>query len=81
MNPDHLFVGSSKENFDDKVSKGRQARGINHGMSKLDDEKVREIRELYCTGMFTHKELADRYNVTEPLIFMVIHKKIWRHVL
>jgi hypothetical protein len=34
VNPDHLFLGTPKENYDDAVSKGRIIKGWNKGIYK-----------------------------------------------
>ena len=34
VNPKHLFLGTHKDNSDDKVAKGRQAKGIGNGQYK-----------------------------------------------
>ncbi len=34
VNPDHLFLGTAKDNENDKVNKGRQAKGERNGNSK-----------------------------------------------
>lgn len=43
VNPDHLFSGTRKENMEDAVSKGRQAKGFDLPHTKLSDEDKAEI--------------------------------------
>lgn len=50
------------------------------GGSKLDDDKVREIRRLFAVGGFTHTGLAITYQVSRTLIGQIIRRKIWKHV-
>ena len=38
VNPDHLFLGTRKENMEDAVSKGRQAKGFDLPHTKLSDQ-------------------------------------------
>ena len=47
--------------------------------SKLTLEKANEIRELYKTGKYTRKQLAEIYNVSRALIGMIINNKIWKN--
>lgn len=55
--------------------------GENHGMSKLTDELVLEIREKYKpNGEYSSYKLAEEYNVSRVLINKVVRKKIWSHV-
>lgn len=47
VNPSHLFLGTARDNSDDKVYKNRQPRGETNGRCKLSDEQVAEIRRRY----------------------------------
>jgi hypothetical protein len=55
-------------------------RGTDFPQSKLDEDKVREIRRLYATGNYTQKQLAEMFGVTQHLICLIIHRKAWAHV-
>lgn len=59
VNPEHLFLGTSQDNMDDMVRKGRQgdrgkhgnhARGDSHGRARLTLEQVEKLRELHKKG-------------------------------
>ncbi len=73
VNPQHLFLGTHKQNVEDKVRKGRQAIGMNHGRSKLNWDIVKEIRasEESQIGM------SRRYNVSPKAIRNVLNNKNW----
>ena len=74
---DHLFLGTNRENVDDKMQKGRQLRGSAHGKSKLDEAAVAEIR---YSGL-PARELADRYGVHRNHIYNVRSDLTrWAHV-
>jgi len=45
VNPEHLYAGTSRDNERDAIDRGRIARRETHGMHKLTDEEVREIRK------------------------------------
>ena len=45
VNPKHLWLGTNKQNHDDKNAKLRQNHGIRHGSCKLTEEQVYEIRD------------------------------------
>lgn len=54
-------------------------RGEKHGMSKLRDQDVRDIREFVAAGQ-SHYAIAVQFGVTRPLIGMIANRKIWRHL-
>lgn len=77
INPMHLSVGTQIDNVGDMVSKGRNAKGINQGSSKLTDEIVLEI--FLCDENYS--KIARKYSVHFSLVSLIKKKKIWAHVL
>lgn len=55
-----------------------QPRGQKHGMSKLTEDQVRQIRAL--RGTATLAELAQRFGVAKPTVHHVVTRKTWKHV-
>ena len=53
-------------------------KGSKHGMSKLTEREVLEIRKIGRSK--TLKEIAKIYNVNMSLISLVLLNKIWKHV-
>lgn len=76
VNPDHLFLGTNKDNMIDMVSKGRQSRGEKNGMSKLTKEQVHKIRSIEGTNV----SIAKIYGVTDVLISQIKKRQIWKHI-
>lgn len=62
------------------LAKRRAHLGIAHGQAKLNDEAVREIRQLYATGDVTQRELARRYGISQGTIGKILLRKIWTHI-
>ena len=54
-------------------------RGTKHGMSKLTDDKVREIRKLRKEGQ-TLWAIADRYGITAANVDYITKGLTWAHV-
>ena len=83
VNPKHLIVATQKDNMIDMSKKGRshsnQARGINSGRHKLNEEEVIEIRRLHSLGQ-TQKSLAKQYNLNTASIFDIVHRIHWKHI-
>jgi hypothetical protein len=65
VNPRHLFLGTHQDNMDDLKNKGyrQPARGEHTGSAKLTYDKVRQIKELYKTGKYSHRKLAKMFGV------------------
>ena len=76
VNPDHLFVGSHRDNMDDMAGKGRAPRGERSGNAKLTAGQVAEIRESDLTA----PPLARRFGVSETTIRAIRSKKLWGHL-
>lgn len=80
VNPEHLFLGTHRENSADMVRKGRNhtppTAGEQHGEAKLTDDAVREIRRSSLTG----RALAAQFGVSESAISLVRRGKAWTHI-
>ncbi len=50
-------------------------QGGKHGLGKLSIKEVLEIRELYSTGTYTHKELAEMYSVSVNTTRRVVRRE------
>jgi len=77
VNPYHLFLGTHKDNQVDAAKKGRMAKGEDNGKSKLTEEEVLEIREMYSEGDWTQQEIADAFDVSNATIYKILKGKTW----
>lgn len=78
-NPDHLFLGTSKDNSNDCVTKGRQARGVWNANAKINDHMVCTIREMYKKGK-TQQEIANTFGLFQTTISRIVRGVAWKHV-
>lgn len=74
VNPAHLSLGTTQDNSDDCVQKGRSRRGALSATVKLTDLQVSEIRALYvrncrCLG---GNALAKKFSVTQATISLIV---------
>jgi hypothetical protein len=77
-NPDHLEVGTRKENMQDMVRTGRSQTGVKNYHSKLTEDDVLSMRAQ--RSMFLLRELAEMYGVDQALVSMVVNRKVWKHI-
>lgn len=80
VNPFHLFLGTHLDNARDKVAKGRQPKGENHGRAKLTDERVLAIRERYYRGDVGQEQLASDNGVSINTIARIVNHRNWTHL-
>lgn len=94
VRPDHLKLGTHQDNMDDKVRKGRQAKGMNtsvylypehrargerSGQANLSDIKVLAIRAEYANG-HSMSGIARQFAVSVGCINFVVKRKTWKHI-
>ena len=88
VNPEHLFLGTQKDNSEDCVKKGRHSstvhkasrpRGAVHHMTTLTEKQVRELRALHKSGC-SMDSLAIRYGVCLATISNIVRRRYWKHV-
>lgn len=88
VNPDHLFLGSNRDNDKDRVRKGRQARGAvvepknrargeRSGMAKLTETEVLAMRSATVRD---YRALGVRFGINPRTVRDVLTGRTWRHV-
>jgi HNH endonuclease len=80
VNPDHLFIGTQKDNLRDCVQKGRNGykafHGESHWKSKFTAEEVLQIK----SSPLSRRELALLFGVSELLIKHVRSSRAWKQL-
>ena len=83
VNPEHLFLGTPKDNTRDMVDKGRHKYGHQvgsaNGRARLTEADVVEMRRLAALGE-TAASLALRFRVAKTTASQVVTRKTWRNV-
>ena len=81
VNPEHLWLGTAKDNHRDKVAKGRgnSPKGEWSGASKLTASKIRAIRRRLAAGE-NQTNVAAAFGVSRPTISHIVAGKTWSHV-
>jgi DNA-binding transcriptional regulator YiaG len=80
VNPNHLFVGTQRENMIDAYKKKRidnytHGLGENNNSAKLTNAEVKIIREEYTNGA-TMEQLAQKYNHTN--IARIVRNNVYK---
>jgi len=81
VNPEHLYLGTAKDNARDRDTRGRKAStlGSKNGANKLNEIQVVEIKKMLNEGML-QTEIAKVFNVTKANIWCIKHGLSWSHV-
>ena len=81
-NPDHLFLGTDKDNVRDSIKKGRfkRAFGEGHGMAIFSEQDILYIRKVLKEGKKSGGQLAREYGVWPSLISKIRNRLLWKHV-
>ena len=80
VNPRHLELGTTQQNTQDRVKRGRCAMGSRNGKAKLTAEDVIEIRRRYANGLTNYTQLGKLYNVGDNCIRKIIKGITWTHI-
>ncbi len=75
----HMYGKKISEETRQKKIKSAK-RGSENVTSKLIDEDVLKIRELYLTKKYTHTKLADMYNISKSNIYSILKRNTWKHI-
>jgi len=81
VNPNHLFLGTIKENSDDMILKGRDIhpKGSDHPSSKLIENDILKIVELINEN-YNYADIANVFNVGSTTINNIAQGFTWKHV-
>ena len=77
INPEHLIIGTHQDNVRDRVARGRSAKGLKNGRSKMTRQAVLKV---YNEKKTSRTELARRYGVDRQVIRKIQIGETWRCV-
>ncbi|MDQ3540762.1 MAG: hypothetical protein M3440_08755 [Chloroflexota bacterium] len=80
VNPLHLFLGTNADNHEDKMAKGRQARGERIATAKMTADQVIVARFKFATGNVSRAALAREYGISERTMGKLLRRECWKHV-
>lgn len=81
VNPDHLFLGTHKDNSDDMIRKGRSVsnHGDKNGRAKITNNDFLNIKSLFKKG-FSNSQIAERYGLKTETVRRIRFGKLWSGV-
>jgi DNA-binding transcriptional regulator YiaG len=79
-NPTHFFIGSYSDNQLDAYTKKRkvQPKGGNHVNAKLTNKQAVEIRRAYEVHGLTQKQLANKFDVSQRTISLIVRGETYK---
>jgi len=85
-NPAHLWLGTNADNIRDALSKGRMRFRGGYGHThrtnaKITEADVVEIRRLYTTGEWSHRQIAAKFGLSQGNIWCILTRRTWKCVL
>lgn len=80
IRPDHLFLGTLRDNTQDALRKHRLPQGDRHYAAKLTAADILEIRRLHAQKKMGCWHLAKKFGVTHGAIYLIVKRKCWKHL-
>ena len=81
VNPDHIFLGTAKDNTTDMIKKNRNIKGQAHSWAKLTEQDIIDIRAMFNKNPDTNKTSVSKlYNVSCPHIHDIVKRRCWKHL-
>jgi hypothetical protein len=80
VRPDHLFLGTHRDNMDDMKRKGRQAHGARTHTAILTEEQAIALLHEYAAGNHNQRALAEKYGVNFRSVWNLLHGETWKHL-
>lgn len=76
----NLRWSTHMDNQHDKKAHGTENIGSRHGMSRLTENDVIEIRRLWQSGHLLQRDIATLYNVQPNLVSRIVNRVLWTHI-
>jgi hypothetical protein len=76
VNPNHLSLGTPKQNSLEMSARNRNLKGHKHHNAKLTEKIVLEIRAL----KISQGAIARLYGITQTNVSVILRRKGWKHI-
>lgn len=79
VNPKHLFLGTTQDNTNDKISKGRHSFGNNPEHRLLSFQIAQDIRRFKIKNpKVIYKDIAKVYGTSTQQVCRILNNQIWK---
>lgn len=78
-NPDHLELGSYKQNMEDCISRGRISKGCGRHNTKMTPAKVKHLRIMRAEGA-SLSQIASNFGFSKSTAHRIVTGQSWAHV-
>lgn len=75
----HMYGKKISEETRQKKIKSAK-RGSENISSKLNEQDVLKIREIYLTKKYSHIKLAEIYNISKSNVYSILKRNSWKHI-
>lgn len=80
INMFHIYSGTQKNNMQDMINRNRGLQGEKCVWSKLTNDNVIQIRQLWNTGEYDYHDLAKMFNIAAGTIKQIVTRRTWKHI-
>lgn len=80
VNPEHLWLGSVKDNAIDMIQKNRSLKGEKHNLVKVTEGDIIAIRKMHLLGIAQNK-IAELFGLTAGHLNNIIKRRVWKHIV
>jgi DNA-binding CsgD family transcriptional regulator len=81
VNPEHLWLGTQKDNLQDMKRKDRHLRGERNSSAVLTPSEVRSIRLLCSAGDLSQQRIAKMFGIQQMQVSRIHRRERWAHIL
>lgn len=79
INPDHLFLGTAKDNGVDMANKGRSAKGEKNGNVSITAKEASDIKKMLAEGLSGEK-ISEKTGISIHIVYHIKTGKTWKHL-
>lgn len=80
VNPNHMDIGTSKDNMRDMINKGRSGVGDKNSMSKYTELDVLRIKKAYKKGISTYESVGKLFGISWGHVRQLVLCTRWKHI-